>query len=275
MHIITGNNMIMEIIESDGKTRLCQRNNSMFPVRIMHVTATYTSGTILACGGYTFHYNLTGYKDQCYIYEKNKGWSKLSKMNQRRYGSASIPINGGMVVIGGRDGRGLHRACQGTLKSSQIILSNGSAVKEGPELPEPRYGHCLAYDKYDDVFFVTGGFYNHPTSCKPNTGPKTTVWKFSDPKRFILTGTSWMKEMRFNHGCAIFRSNKHSGRPLLVVAGCQHAGLRHFHTYGNGHRTCEFYDYTLPGSQWQLCSKSNSLLLLLNNKSKGTTKYGL
>ena len=200
-------------------------------------------------------------------------------MNQRRYGSASIPINGGMVVIGGID-RELHRApCQGTLKSSQIILSNGSAVKEGPELPEPRYGHCLAYDKYDDVFFVTGGFYNHPTSCKPNTGPKTTVWKFSDPKRFILTGTSWMKEMRFNHGCSIFRSNKHNGRPLLVVAGCQHNGLLGYggwrNEYGKGHKTCEFYDYTLPGSQWQLCSKSNRLLLVFNSKSEGTTKNGL
>ena len=52
MHVVTGNNMIMEIVESDGNTRLFQRNNSMFPLRINHVTATYTSGTILACGGW-------------------------------------------------------------------------------------------------------------------------------------------------------------------------------------------------------------------------------
>ena len=70
-------------------------------------------------------------------------------MNQAMCGSASIPIDGGMIVIGGYDGNN-------ALKSSQIIFSNGSVITDGPELPEPRLGHCLAYDKEEDVFFITG-----------------------------------------------------------------------------------------------------------------------
>ena len=135
----------MEVIDSNGETRLCQGSNSMYPLEVSDATAIYTNGRILACGGNT-NINRT---DQCYVYEKGKGWSQLST-SQPRSEIASIPIDGGMIVIGGWDG-------SNTLKSSQIIFSNGYVNTEGPEIPEPRYGHCLAYDKEDDVFFVTGG----------------------------------------------------------------------------------------------------------------------
>ena len=100
----------------------------------------------------------------------------------------------------------------------------------------------MAYDKEDDVFFVSGG-----APYPENNGiAKTTVWKFKNPEKFNLTGTSHMKKIRAGHGCGIFRSKKHNGRPLLVVSG---------------NKDCEYFDYTKDGSSWQLCSKSNSSLL--------------
>ena len=58
-----------------------------------------------------------------------------------------------------------------------------------------------------------------------------------------------MNHKRRHHACGILRSEKHNGRPLLVVAGSNTEP---------GRQSCEFYDYTKANSQWQLCSKSSS-----------------
>ena len=109
----------MEVIDlNERKTRICQGSNSTYPkVYGYSGTVSYTNGTILACGDY--------YKtEQCYFYEKNRGWSELVKLNQTRTLSASIPIDGGMIVTGGQVGSQI-------LKSSQIVFSNGSVITEG------------------------------------------------------------------------------------------------------------------------------------------------
>ena len=154
--------------------------------------------------------------------------------------------NGGMIVTGGTDNTT-------AFKSSLIVYLNESANTDGPELPEPRYGHCLAYDKDDDVFFVTGGF-----TSNSGSSIKNTAWNFNDKEKFTLNGTTTMKETRGYHGCGIFRSKKHNERPLLVTAG----------SLGEtGSNTCEFYDYTKHGSKWQLCSKFiSSFLVFINQK---------
>ena len=56
-----------------------------------------------------------------------------------------------------------------------------------------------------------------------------------------------MKKTRGYHACSIFSSDQHGGRPVLVAAG----GI------GSGYWNCELWDFTQPGSEWQLCSKSN------------------
>ena len=116
----------------------------------------------------------------------------------------------------------------------------------------------MAYDKEDDVFFVSGG---GPNIDDNNGIPKTTVWKFKNPEKFNLTGTSHMKKIRAGHGCGIFRSKKHNGRPLLVTAGSGWLPSHVTGLPGTGHKDCEYFDYTKDGSSWQLCSKSNSSLL--------------
>ena len=123
-------------------------------------------------------------------------------------------------------------------------------IRQGrANLPEPRHGHCLAYDQKDNVIFVTGGIVSGTKH-----GPSSKAWKFHDPEKFILDGTTHMKKGRWDHGCGIVRSNMHNGRPLLVVAGSMKGSAPD----GGGGNNCEFYDYTRQGSQWELCSKSNS-----------------
>ena len=229
----------MEVINNLGKSEVCQGDNTIYPLEVSLVTAIYSDGKVLACGG--------GATDQCFSFDKEKGWVKFSKMNQARQQSASIPINGGMVITGGYTTDGFT-----TLKSSQIVLLNGTATTEGPELPQPRHGHCLAYDEKDDVFFVTGGW---------DDDFKTTSWQFRDKEKFILIGTTEMIKSRSSHGCGFFKSDLHNGRQLLVVSGGS----------GTGIQSCEFYDFTEPDSQWQLCSKSNSTFFYLLGPNTTTT----
>ena len=242
---------VMEVIDDSGQSRLCKKDESKYPLHVYYATATYTNGSILACGGYDI-----SRIDQCYIFEKNQGWKELSKMNQARSSSPSIPIDGGIIVTGGyADGFG-------TLKSSQIVFSDGSAITEGPELPEPRYGHCMAYDKENDVFFVTGG------RIHKDYGAQSTVWKFNDPEKFVLTGTSQMLNTRWRHACGIFRSDTHNKRPLLVAAGDYDDGDSWYMT-----SSCEFYDYTKANSRWQLCSKSKQFILCIPKIIQMTLLY--
>ena len=49
---------------------------------------------------------------------------------------------------------------------------------------------------------------------------------------------------RDGNGCGIYHSSVHLGRPVVVTAGSYLGGSR-----GN---TSEIWDFTVPGSQWQL-----------------------
>ena len=132
----------MEVIDPDGQTKVCQ-GNMAYPLQISYATAAFTEDKMVVCGGYPD-------TDKCHIYEHGQGWSLLATMNQPRSDSASISIPGGMIVIGGHDG-------SNTLKTSQIIRMDGSHVTHGPQIPEPRSGHCIAQYKEGNSFFITGG----------------------------------------------------------------------------------------------------------------------
>ena len=57
-----------------------------------------------------------------------------------------------------------------------------------------------------------------------------------------------MNNPRGDHACGIFQSPQHLGRPILVIAG-GHSGP---HVITNS----EYWDFTVPDSKWQQCSKS-------------------
>merc|ERR1712062_633460 len=70
-----------------------------------------------------------------------------------------------------------------------------------------------------------------------------------------------MEHSRTNHACGIVHSIQHQDRPLLVVAGSND---------GFGSYKSENLDFTLPGAQWQLCSKD--LPIRMSGPRMTTTK---
>ena len=137
-------------------------------------------------------------------------------------------------------------------------MFDGSAVTYGPELPDPRTGHCIGPFQ-DDAFFITGGY-------KEFSQPTSTVWYFEGKDNFSVKRMSTMKKTRVAHGCSIFSSDQHGGRPVLVAAGAE---------TGQGQNNCEFLDFTQPSSEWQLCSKSNvHFLCTLGNVGFHNQNFG-
>ena len=53
-----------------------------------------------------------------------------------------------------------------------------------------------------------------------------------------------MNHERGRHGCGIYHSGVHSGRPVIVTAGS-------YYGEGSVQASSEIWDFTMPGSQWQ------------------------
>ena len=112
--------IVMEVIDNLGRTRLCRNKDSLYPEKVYHVEATYTNEKIFACGG--------AKTDKCYIYEKDKGWKEILTLPSIWWDGASIPIDGGLVITGGRD----------TVRrqsSIQIVSLDSLTTSYGPDLP--------------------------------------------------------------------------------------------------------------------------------------------
>ena len=115
-------------------------------------------------------------------------------------------------------------------------------------LPATRSYHCMV--KYGDKIISTGGL-------DENVDATSNVWQFNPANNFAKADRPEMKEKRYYHGCGIVHSIHHGSRPLLVVAGSGTYGG------GTGAKNSEYWDFTLAGSTWQLCSKSCSFFSYL------------
>jgi len=212
----------MEVMDERGSTKICN-SKSIYPLKVEDATAVFTDNYIIVCGGYRTN-------SACYTYADNQqGWTKLADMDTPRYGSASVSIDDGILVTGGYDGSNY-------VKTSEIVFLNGT-VKQGKPLPEPRYGHCLV--EYQGHIISTGG-------RDGNGDENSIVWLFNNHEEFTMTNLPSMIYKRYGHACGIVHSSLHNGRPLLVVAGSNQ---------GDGRDKSEFWDFTVPGSQWQSCSE--------------------
>ena len=169
----------------------------------------------------------------CYSYGEDRKWNKLADMSTPRSYSSSIPIPGGIWVTGGFDGSKI-------LKTTEKVFLN-KTNQVATSLPAARSYHCLV--NFEDKIFSTGG-------RDENAGDATSnVWQFNPANNFAKADGPEMNKTRFNHGCGIVHSIHHGSRPLLVVAGSYQ---------GTGAKNSEYWDFTLDGSTWQLCSKSCS-----------------
>ena len=71
----------------------------------------------------------------------------------------------------------------------------------------------------------------------------STVWLFDANNNFKMTIGPSMNHERADQGCGIYHSSVHLGRPVIVTTGSN---------YGPGMNSTEIWDFTVPGSQWQL-----------------------
>ena len=124
------------------------------------------------------------------------------------------------------------------MKTTEIIFPNGNVANGPVNLPETRAGHCLLENS--GTVISIGGYdrYMIPTFT-------STVWMFDANNNFNLTVGPSMRIGRNHHACGIFQSSAHSGRPLVVAAGGRG-------TEEGTPRTSEFWDFTMPGSEWQI-----------------------
>ena len=178
----------------------------------------------------------------CYSYGGDRKWTKLANLTTPRQSSSSVPIPGGIWVTGGSPDESKR------LKTTEEMFLN-KTKQAGPTLPATRTDHCLV--KYGDKIFSTGGY-------DENVEATSNVWQFNAGDNFANSDGEVMKETRAWHGCGIVHSIHHRSRPLIVVAGSASFGG------GTGTKNSEFWDFTVPGSPWQRCSKSCYFSLIIH-----------
>ena len=203
----------MELIVNDNMTTLCQINND-FPIDgVRGATGNVLGTSMIICGG-------DGNLKDCYEYTYEKNWTHLTQMTTARWGAASVIYNGAIWVSGGANDEG------NELSNTELIFPNGTA-NQGIDLPEEINGHCAV--EWNGTIIITGA---------------GSTWIYSSNEDLKLTIGPRMEKARYWHGCGIFKSPAHSGRPLVLTAGGVGGG--------GASRISEFWDFTVPGTKWQL-----------------------
>ena len=119
----------MEVIQPNGKTTICQAISHKYPLDISSASGALVGITMVICDGKT---------SACYSFSNDNQWRNLSKMITPRRFSSAISVSDGIWVTGGRDSN------RNVLDSSEFIFLNGTRA-EGPDLPKPRYDHCVVF----------------------------------------------------------------------------------------------------------------------------------
>ena len=120
-----------------------------------------------------------------------------------------------------------------------MVFLNGT-VKQAKPLPEARYGHCIV--KYHDQIILMGG-------KNEKDDETSTVWSFNNQDEFAVTIEPNMTHPRSDHVCAIFNSDTHGGRPVVVVVG--YVWSKEIAVWET-----EIWDFTVAGSKWENHRKS-------------------
>ena len=146
-------------------------------------------------------------------------WTPLSKMSTKRAFSASVPVKGKLLVLGGwgDDNR---------LATSEYVSPDGDASQPGPDLPGSRSEHCAVKLATGQVMLL-GGAYTE----------KSVIMIHPDTKKFDQSLPP-LKFERENFGCATFNSPMHENREVVLAVG-------------GGQSTAEVLDYTQTNPAWE------------------------
>ena len=146
-------------------------------------------------------------------------WTPLSKMSTKRAYSASVPVKGKLLVLGGHDG-------DNRLATSEYVSPDGDASQPGPDLPGPRSSHCAVKLGNGHVMLLGG----YPDK-------KSVIILHSDTEDFNQSLPP-LTFGRSSFGCATFNSPMHENREVVLAVG------------GNYQATAEVLDYSQPNPAW-------------------------
>ena len=188
-----------------------------YPFAMYAATGAIVSGHPIICGGYSG----IKYHSECYHHSKaTNSWTFLTNMATKRYDSASVPVNGKLLVLGGWDG-------DIELATSEYVSPDGNASHPGPDLPGPRRSHCAVKLANGHVMLLGG-----------NPDRKSAIIFHPDTERFDQSLPPLTFD-RYQAGCAAFKSPLHDNREVVLAVG----GIRQ--------ATAEVLDYTQPNPQWR------------------------
>ena len=142
-------------------------------------------------------------------------------MSTKRETSASVPVNGKLLVLGG--GVGDNR-----LATSEYVSPDGDASQPGPDLPGPRSSFCAVLLSNGQVMLLGGS---------PGRNRKNVIIFNPDTEVFDQSLPPLIFERR-SAGCAAFKSPLHDNREVVLAAG------------GRRQATAEVLDYTQPNPAW-------------------------
>ena len=165
-----------------------------YPFAMTDATGAIVAGHPIICGGKSegFHHS------ECYRHSKaTNSWTFLTNMSFKRAGSASVPVNGKLLVLGGWDGV--------RLATSEYVSPDGDASQPGPDLPGPRSSHCAVKLANGQVILL-GGFPDETSVIIFH--PETEQFDQSLPPLIFE---------RFGAGCAAFKSPLHDNREVVLA----------------------------------------------------------
>ena len=197
-------------------------------------TGAIVDGHPIICGGRSEGNNI---HSECYRHSKDtNSWTFLTNMSTKRWLSASVPVNGKLLVLGGlEDG-------DNDLATSEYVSPDGNASQPGPDLPGPRAWHC-AVTLVNGQVMILGGY--------PYKNRKSAIIFHPDTEDFDQSLPPLTFE-REDAGCAAFSSPMHDNREVVLAVG------------GLGTATAEVLDYTQPNSAW---TESNYVYVMANVES--------
>jgi len=206
-----------QIVNLTNETSTCH-NFPDYPIAIEGATGAIVDGHPIICGGVSEE----SHHSECYHHsEATNAWTLLTNMSTKRTSSASVPVNGKLLVLGGFDG-------YGDLATSEYVSPDGDASHPGPDLPGPRRDHCAVKLSNGQVMLLGGNYPNQAKSVIIFNPDTETFDQTLPPLTFI----------REDAGCATFKSPLHDNREVVLAVG------------GWNEATAEVLDYTQPNSTW-------------------------
>jgi len=208
-----------QIVNLKNETSTCN-NFRDYPEEMTVATGAVVSGHPIICGGYS-GYGL----NECYLYSKsNNTWKFLTDMSTKRYRSASVPVNGKLLVLGGKAKK--INGYTHTLATSEYVSLDGDGSQPGPDLPRPLSAQCAAKLTNGQVMLLGG-----------DQDRKGVIIFNPDTEKFDQSLPPLIYD-RTLFGCAAFKSPLHDNREVVLAVG------------GYNQTTAELLDYTQPNPAW-------------------------